>query len=121
MSAGRPRSGFRRYLFKRVGFALVTVFIAASINFVLFRAVPGDAVSNIAQVPFASDQLQESLTREFGLDKPKGEQYVIYMRELATGNLGVSFDNRRPVSENLTRAFGNTLKLVIPSLIVGLT
>ena len=39
------------YVLKRVGFAIVTVFVAVTINFVLFRLAPGSAVSNLSRVP----------------------------------------------------------------------
>ena len=89
------------YVIKRVAFAAVTVFVALTINFALFRLAPGSAVTNLARVPHATPELREELKRQFGLDKSKGEQYVIYMKQLAHGNLGVSFENQQPVSHNL--------------------
>jgi len=49
---------------------------------------------------------------QFGLDKSKGEQYVIYLKQLLHGNLGVSFENEQPVSKNLRIALINTLPMV---------
>ena len=100
------------YVVKRAAFALVTVFVAISINFVLFRAMPGDAVSNLARVPHATPALKEALTKEFGLDKSKPQQYVIYLGQLAHFNLGVSYANQQPVSTNLARALANTIPMV---------
>ncbi len=45
------------YVIKRGFFALVTVFVAITINFFLFRVLPGNAVSNLSRVPKASPQL----------------------------------------------------------------
>jgi ABC-type dipeptide/oligopeptide/nickel transport system permease component len=100
------------YVIKRVAFAAVTVFVALTINFALFRLAPGSAVTNLARVPHATPQLHEELKRQFGLDKSKGEQYVIYLKQLAHGNLGVSFANQQPVSHNLWVALKNTLPMV---------
>jgi ABC-type dipeptide/oligopeptide/nickel transport system permease component len=100
------------YVLKRVGFAIVTVFVAVTINFVLFRLAPGNAVSNLSRVPHATQQLRHALEAQFGLDKSRGEQYVIYLKQLVRGNLGVSFENEQPVSTNLRIAVINTLPMV---------
>jgi peptide/nickel transport system permease protein len=100
------------YVIKRVAFAAITVFVAITINFALFRLAPGSAVTNLARVPHATPELHNELKRQFGLDKSKGEQYVIYLKQLARGNLGVSFANQQPVSHNLWVALKNTIPMV---------
>jgi ABC-type dipeptide/oligopeptide/nickel transport system permease component len=100
------------YVIKRIGFAIVTVFVAVTINFVLFRLAPGSAVTNLARVPHATPELRQELKHEFGLDKSKGAQYVIFLKQLARGNLGVSFANQQPVWDNLRTALLNTLPMV---------
>ena len=100
------------YVIKRTAFAVVTVFVAVTINFVLFRLAPGSAVTNLARVPHATPELRQTLKREFGLDKSKGAQYVIYLKQLVRGNLGVSFENAQPVANNLWTALRNTLPMV---------
>src|SRR5438477_9601688 len=101
------------YVIKRIGFAVITVFVALTINFALFRLAPGSAVTNLARVPHATPQLHEELKRQFGLDKSKGAQYLLYLKQLARGNLGVSFENQQPVSHNLWLALENTLPMVL--------
>jgi ABC-type dipeptide/oligopeptide/nickel transport system permease component len=101
------------YIVKRVLFAIVTVFVAVTINFVLFRLAPGTAVSNLSRVPNATPELRHALERQFGLDKSKPEQYVIYLKQLARGNLGVSFQNSQPVSSNLRTAILNSVPMVL--------
>jgi ABC-type dipeptide/oligopeptide/nickel transport system permease component len=101
------------YVIKRVGFALLTVFIAVTINFALFRLAPGSAVANLARVPHATPETRLALKRQFGLDKSKLAQYGIYLKQLARGNLGVSFENSQPVRANLKTALINTLPMVL--------
>jgi ABC-type dipeptide/oligopeptide/nickel transport system permease component len=112
------------YVVKRILFALATVFVAITINFFMFRVLPGDAVRSLARVPHASAQLRHSLEAEFGLDKPKWEQYVIYLRELFHGNMGVSFTNQQPVFDNLREDLGNTIPMVtlgtMIAIVIGL-
>jgi ABC-type dipeptide/oligopeptide/nickel transport system permease component len=100
------------YVIKRTAFAVITVFVAVTINFVLFRLVPGNAVANFSRVPHATPETREAIKREFGLDKSRGRQYVIYLQQLAHGNMGVSFANQQPVSSNLWQALKNTLPMV---------
>jgi ABC-type dipeptide/oligopeptide/nickel transport system permease component len=100
------------YIIKRTLFALVTIVIAVSLNFVLFRLVPGSAVSNLSRVPHATQELRQALRHQFGLDKSRGQQYVIYLKQLVRGNLGVSFENQQPVAGNLKTAILNTLPMV---------
>ncbi len=101
------------YIVKRVSFAIVTVFVAITINFVLFRLAPGSAVSNLSRVPHATQELRQAIKQQFGLDKSRGEQYVLYLKQLAHGNLGVSFANSQPVSNNLATALKNTIPMVL--------
>ena len=101
------------YIVKRVLFAIVTVFVAVTINFVLFRVAPGSAVTNLSRVPHATPELRATLKHQFGLDKSKGEQYVLYLKQLAHGNFGVSFQNSQPVSKNLKTALRNTVPMVL--------
>lgn len=100
------------FVVKRVGFALATVFTTITLNFVLFRALPGDAVANLSRVPNAGPELRQALTAQFGLDKPKWQQYLIYLRELLHGNMGVSYADQEPVTGKLGRALLNTLPMV---------
>jgi ABC-type dipeptide/oligopeptide/nickel transport system permease component len=100
------------YVIKRTAFAVVTVFVAVTINFALFRLAPGNAVTNIARVPHATPETRRALKREFGLDKSKGAQYAIYLKQLVHGNFGISFANQQPVSHNLWVALKNTLPMV---------
>jgi peptide/nickel transport system permease protein len=99
------------YIVKRTGFALVTVFVAITLNFVLFRALPGDAVTGL-RCRTCTIKFKNQVRREFGLDKSKWQQYVIYLKQLAHGNLGISYENQQPVSTNLRVALINTLPMV---------
>lgn len=108
------------YIVKRVVFALVTIFVAITFNFILFRVLPGDAVHSLARVPNASPELVAALTKDFGLDKSPWEQYVSYIRELFQGNMGVSFVNKQPVWDNLMELLSNTVLLVLAGTILAI-
>jgi ABC-type dipeptide/oligopeptide/nickel transport system permease component len=100
------------YVIKRGFFALVTIFVAITINFFMFRVLPGNAVTDLARVPQSSPQLRHALTVQFGLDKPKWEQYFIYLKQLVHGNMGISFAVQQPVSHLLVTDLKNTIPMV---------
>jgi ABC-type dipeptide/oligopeptide/nickel transport system permease component len=100
------------YVVKRTVFALMTVFVAVTLNFVLFRAAPGDATSSLRSCRNCTPEFREALHRELGLDKPKLEQYGIYLKDLAQGDLGLSFVSRQPVWDELRQPILNTLPMV---------
>ncbi|MGZ6545302.1 MAG: ABC transporter permease [Actinomycetota bacterium] len=102
------------YVVKRLAFAVMTVFVAITLNFVLFRALPGNAVADLARAPHASPQLRAALTHEFGLDKPLLTQYVLYLDQLVFhANMGVSFADSQPVTSELTDKLKNTIPMVM--------
>jgi peptide/nickel transport system permease protein len=100
------------YLLSRLGSALLTIFIAVTLNFLLLRLMPGDPASRLARVPNASEQVRRELVQQFGLERPLWQQYLAYLRQLAHGNLGVSFQDRQPVTGHLLEALATTLPLV---------
>ena len=79
-----------RYVARRAGWALLTLFFILSVNFFLFRIMPGDPVALLARSQRLSPQALDSLRASFGLDEPLVAQYGIYLRETLSGNLGVS-------------------------------
>ena len=99
------------YVIKRVAFAVITVFVALVLNFALFRLAPGARSPTLAR-PHATPETRHAIAKQFGLDKSKGEQFVIYLKQLARGNMGISFENSQPVSKNLRTALSNTLPMV---------
>ncbi len=108
------------YLAKRVSFSLMTIFVATTLNFFLFRVLPGDAVRNLSRVPHASPDLKAQLRRQFGLDKSPWEQYLLYLRELAHGNMGISFADQKPVRGAIVEALWNTIPMVLIGTIVAI-
>ena len=92
------------YVLKRTLFAIMTVFVALTLNFVLFRAAPGDATSSLRLPQLHARSSATRSTRELGLDKSKLEQYWIYLKDLAHGDLGLSFVSRQPVWDELRDA-----------------
>jgi ABC-type dipeptide/oligopeptide/nickel transport system permease component len=110
-----------RYVLKRAAFAIMTVFVAITLNFLLFHALPGSAVSDFSRAPHASPQLREELTKEFGLDKSLWQQYLSYLNQLVFHrNLGVSFADSQPVAAELAGKLKNTIPMVLVGTVISI-
>jgi ABC-type dipeptide/oligopeptide/nickel transport system permease component len=108
------------YFVKRVGVALITVFVAITLNFVLFRAVPGSAVTALRCL-HCTKQFKAALEKDLGLDKSLWEQYVIYLGNLAQGDLGTSIADRRSVWQNLKTPILNTLPMLVAGTVIAIS
>jgi peptide/nickel transport system permease protein len=104
-------SGFD-YVLKRSAFAVVTLFVAITLNFVLFRLVPGDAVTAL-RCAHCTKQFKAALRKELGLDQSDTRQYVLYLEHLAQGDMGTSFNDHRPVLSDLWEPLKNTLPMIL--------
>jgi peptide/nickel transport system permease protein len=110
------------YIIKRTMFAIMTVFVAITLNFVLFRALPGNAVTGL-RCGHCTKQFRESIVKQYGLDKSKWEQYVVYLQRLAHGDLGTSTFDNRPVWDDIKTPLWNTLPMIVAgtvfSIVIG--
>jgi len=84
-------SGFASYLARRVAFLAVTFFIIITINFFLPHLMPGTPADYLARGPSMTAEERMRLIKEFGLDKPLWEQYILYIKNVLRGNLGLSY------------------------------
>ena len=76
-----------RYVAKRFVSMIITLFLVATVTFFLMHAVPGQPFEITRETPEA---VKEMLTEQYGLDKPLMEQYLIYMKNLLSGDFGRS-------------------------------
>ncbi|MCP4690514.1 MAG: ABC transporter permease, partial [Desulfobacterales bacterium] len=100
--------------------ALLTIFVILAANFVIFRVAPGDPVRIMFSDPRVKPEKLEMMRQKFGLDKPIGVQFVVYLKELAKGNLGVSFWQKRPVAQVIAERVPRTIMLVVAALALAI-
>jgi peptide/nickel transport system permease protein len=105
-------------MIRRLGSLLLTLWIAVTIVFLLFRLVPGDPASVLAG-PLATEEAKAALTRDLGLDRSLISQYGTYLADLVRGDLGMSYAQRRPVLDLILPAFLNTFILVILTFLLA--
>jgi peptide/nickel transport system permease protein len=106
-----------RYLLKRLGLAIVTLWILSVIIFFAGQVLPGDPGRAILG-PFASQNAVASLDRTLGADRPLLTQYWTWITGAVHGNLGSSYQYRAAVEPMLATALANSAKLAAFALVL---
>jgi peptide/nickel transport system permease protein len=115
----------KSFLAKRLGLSILTVGLAAIIVFFMTRVLPGD-VARQSLGRQASPEDVAAFNTLYGLDKPLFTQLINWIKDLLSGDLGVSMSTSRPVSETLIPALGYSARLagvafllIVPLSIAG--
>jgi peptide/nickel transport system permease protein len=105
-----------RFVIRRAGFFLLTLWACLSLNFFLPRLMPGSPADRIiAHLHGAVSQATvRAIELSLGINNSQGiwTQYLVYLGHTATGNLGFSYSQGEPVSEVIAGALPWTLGLV---------
>lgn len=111
-----------KYIVKRIALGLLSIFIVATLTFLLMNLVPGG--------PFVAEKsiskaAQEALAAKYGLDKPFLQRYTTYMSDFLHGDMGLSLRQRgRTVSDIIFSKFPVSAGLagiaVAVALIIGI-
>lgn len=108
-----------RYVSKRLGQSLLTIFLTVSTVFVLIRMAPGDPAYALAG-PLASTGDLEKIRTAMGLNEPLLTQYGIFLRELAAGNIGKSYSFQAPALDVVMARLPNTVFLAVLAILVAI-
>lgn len=108
-----------RYIGRRLIFFVPQVVGIVLMSFFLIKMIPGDPAI-LMLGPLASEASLQKLRAELGLDQPLMTQLWIYLKNLARGDLGTSWQTTRPVTEDLLLRFPATLELITYGLLVAL-
>lgn len=106
-----------RFLLRRLGFALLLVFVASSASLVGVRLAPGDATTD--QALRLDPAARARLRAEYGLDRPLAEQYLGWLAGAARLDFGRSLLYSRPVGELLRERALNTAVLASAALLLA--
>jgi peptide/nickel transport system permease protein len=114
-----------RFLLRRFGLALITLFFLSVLVFAASQLLPGDIARNVLG-PFASAHDVQQLDHQLGVDRPLYIQYLDWISKFVRGDLGMSLEYQIPVANLLGPSLVNSLKLaavafalVVPLSIVG--
>jgi len=111
--------GYWKFLIKKAFITFLTIFAAVTVNFFIFRIMPGDPAKLLLNDPRLKKENIELLRRQFGLDKPLWEQYFIYLKETFKGNMGISFVHNIPVSQIIAQKLPQTILLLSISIAIS--
>jgi peptide/nickel transport system permease protein len=101
-----------RFVTAKVLGSLATLAFVVVFNFFLFRVVEGDPVANLFRGRNLSQSQRAELTKQFGLEGSTASQFVHYVEQTASLNLGRSYTSNQPVASEIRRKAGATIALV---------
>ncbi|MBI1295645.1 ABC transporter permease subunit [bacterium] len=107
------------YALRRI-WQLVPVILLISIGvFMIIHLIPGDPAEIIAG-PNATDEQLAALRQRYGLDQPLWMQYLIWLRNIFSGDLGVSYLNNYPVAQLIGQRISATVEVALAALLIGI-
>jgi len=108
-------------ILERILIAIPTMLAIAMLIFILMRIMPGDPVDKMmGKSGNISIEEVQALEREFHLDLPISAQLKIFLIGIFHGDLGTSFQERRPVWEMIVERMPPTLELALSALLFSL-
>ncbi|HWC03715.1 MAG TPA: ABC transporter permease [Methylomirabilota bacterium] len=105
------------YIVRRLGLALVLLWVVATVLFFSIHLLPGDPALLIlgGDAAQASPEQIARVHARLGLDRPLPVQYVAWLRRVTKGDLGTSLLDDRSVARDLANRLPRTLQLVVPA------
>jgi len=105
------------YLLRRLGFILLTLFLASIIIFAATQLLPGD-VAQVMLGKFATEEALANLREELGLNRPAYVQYFDWLGGFITGDWGESMISRQPVRPLIAARIRNSAMLALVALLL---
>jgi oligopeptide transport system permease protein len=106
-----------KYILKRILLAVLTVFIICAITFFSMHPVPGGP---FIRGKAMSEATVAALNARYGMDKPVGEQFFLYIKGILHGDFGVSLKNGREITSIIGESFPVSARLGISAMVVAL-
>ena len=106
-----------RFLLKRLGLALITLFLLSVIVFAVSSVLPGN-VGRAVLGPFAAQESVDQLNEQLGTNRPILTQYREWAGGLLHGDLGTSLTKQSPAWDLLSPALSNSFKLALVAFLI---
>src|SRR5437660_8211411 len=106
-----------RFILRRSLYALITLFILSFTIFTVVR-LTGDPIALMAE-PGARAEDLDRIRVEWGLDRPLPLQYLSFLKNILTGELGKSFNYEMPVSTLYFQRLPNSLELALAATLIS--
>lgn len=106
-----------KYVFQRIIYMIITLFIIVSLTFFLMKLIPGSPFSAAAKL---TESQLAIMNAKYGLDQPVAVQYLKYLGNVLQGDLGVSFQfSNTPVMDLILGRIGPSATLGLQAMIFG--
>ncbi len=99
--------------------AVPTLLGVMVILFITLRLLPGDPTAAMLGGAEATPETVAALEAQFGLDRPVGEQFLMFMGDVLTLDLGTSYATRQPVGAMISQQIGHTLQLAGAAAVIS--
>jgi peptide/nickel transport system permease protein len=109
-----------RFLIRRLLGAIPLLLGVAVLSFVFMQLAPGGPDAMFARNARMTEEALQAIRRNMGLDRPVHEQLLIWLGNLARGDLGISYTQYRPVSQVIWDVVPNTLLLMGTGMLISL-
>src|SRR5262245_49877418 len=113
-----------RFILRRAALIVPTFIGVTLLAFALIHLIPGDPVENLSGERGMDPERPARLLHEFGLDKPLAQQYVEYVGQVLSGDLGTSLTTHEPVAGEFLKLFPATVELaffaMLFAVVIGL-
>src|SRR5256712_4750067 len=110
----------KSYVAQRLGIAILTLVGMSIVIFTLLRLAPGDIVDILfSTAGYVNESEKQAILKELGMDRPYWIQYLDWMRQILTGDLGKSYRYDIPAWEIIRPLLPVTIELAILSIIVA--
>ena len=106
-----------RYILKRLGLAVITLWLLATIVFVIVNVLPGNVGRQVLG-PTAPQESVDQYNERLGTDQPLGEQYVKSLKSLVTLDFGTSYSTGEDVTSLVGSALLRSAKLAALALVL---
>lgn len=103
-----------KYIVKRIVYAFLTLLVLTALTFFMMRLLPGDPFIGEKAIP---ETTMKALNAKYGLDQPMYIQLWMYVKDVFSGDLGLSMHYNRPINDIIAQAFPYSFDLGIRSLI----
>lgn len=108
-----------RYALRRIMMTVPTVLVASAIVFLMLRFIPGDpALLMAGEDP--KPEIIQALRKQWGLEEPLPVQYLVFMKNIVEGNLGVSIRSGLPVSYEISLRLPHTILLSVIAMTLSM-
>lgn len=109
----------RTYIIRRFLQAIPLLIAISLLSFFIMQLSPGSYLDTIRLNPSVSEDLINTMERQYGLDKSVPEQYFHWVWQLLRGNLGESFTYKIPVVQVIKSRLTNTIILSVAAMIIA--